>query len=45
MPFNTDMSDSLVWVMRRDNPKIAANGVIAGAKTEPESFCDITVFA
>jgi len=27
-PFPRDVADSLVWVMRRDNPKIAAGGIL-----------------
>ena len=27
-PFPRDVAESLVWVMRRDNPKIAAGGIL-----------------
>ncbi len=28
LPFPRDVAESLVWVMRRDNPKIAAGGIL-----------------
>jgi hypothetical protein len=33
--FDGTFIDTLVWTMRRDNPRVAANGVLVGASNKP----------